>query len=199
MESTTEPREPAAEGHARLVSLGVALALFAWLVARFDFLIDDAFISFRYARNLVEGQGLVYNPGERIEGYSNFLWVLVEAALLAGGLPILMGTKVLGLCSGVAAVLLTYALGRRLFEDRPGVALLAAGLLLHSGWDGKAHFLDPMCGSGTLLIEAAMIACRIPPNINRKAFGFQKWLNYDKELFNTIYSASMKKVREFNL
>ena len=76
--------------------------------------------------------------------------------------------------------------------------VLAAGLLLHSGWEGKAHFLDPMCGSGTLLIEAAMIACRIPPNINRKAFAFQRWRNYDPDLFNTIYSASLKKVREFH-
>ena len=53
--------------------------------------------------------------------------------------------------------------------------VLAAGILLLSGWDGKAHFLDPMCGSGTILAEAAMIACNIPPNINRKEFAFEKW------------------------
>jgi len=48
--------------------------------------------------------------------------------------------------------------------------VLAAGLLLHSGWRGQTDFLDPMCGSGTMLIEAAMIACNIPANINRKEF-----------------------------
>ena len=74
--------------------------------------------------------------------------------------------------------------------------VLAAGLLLHSGWDGRHHFLDPMCGSGTLLIEAAMIACNIPANIHRKAFGFQGWKQYDPELFQTIYSASMKRVQD---
>ena len=45
--------------------------------------------------------------------------------------------------------------------------VLAAGILLHSGWSGQSDFLDPMCGSGTLLVEAAMIACNIPPNLNR--------------------------------
>ena len=74
--------------------------------------------------------------------------------------------------------------------------VLAAGLLLHSGWDGRHHFLDPMCGSGTLLIEAAMIACRIPANINRKSFGFQNWKHHDPDLFQTIYTASMKRVQD---
>ena len=57
------------------------LALLAWLAETAWFLTDDAFISFRYARNLLEGNGLVFNPGERVEGYSNFLWVLELAAL----------------------------------------------------------------------------------------------------------------------
>ena len=74
--------------------------------------------------------------------------------------------------------------------------VLAAGMLLHSGWDGKHHFLDPMCGSGTLLVEAAMIACQIPPNIHRKAFGFQRWKQYDPDLFELIYTASMKRAQD---
>lgn len=53
-------------------------AVHAW---RYDFLCDDAFISFRYARNLLEGKGIVYNIGERVEGYTNFLWVMQTAAL----------------------------------------------------------------------------------------------------------------------
>ena len=57
------------------------LALLAWLAETAWFLTDDAFISFRYARNLLEGNGLVFNVGERVEGYSNFLWVLELAAL----------------------------------------------------------------------------------------------------------------------
>ncbi|MCY3969078.1 MAG: hypothetical protein OXG74_04035 [Acidobacteria bacterium] len=57
------------------------LVVLAWLASAAWFLCDDAFISFRYARNLVEGHGLVFNPGERVEGYTNFLWVLELAAL----------------------------------------------------------------------------------------------------------------------
>ena len=57
------------------------LALLGWMAEISWFLTDDAFISFRYARNLLEGHGLVFNPGERVEGYSNFLWVLELAAL----------------------------------------------------------------------------------------------------------------------
>ena len=57
------------------------LALLGWMADAAWFLTDDAFISFRYARNLLEGHGLVFNPGERVEGYSNFLWVLELAAL----------------------------------------------------------------------------------------------------------------------
>ena len=57
------------------------LALLGWLAALSWFLTEDAFISFRYARNLLEGHGLVFNPGERVEGYSNFLWTLELAAI----------------------------------------------------------------------------------------------------------------------
>lgn len=59
------------------------LAVLAWLAMEAWFLTDDAFISFRYARNLIDGHGLVFNPGERVEGYTNFLWVLELAALWA--------------------------------------------------------------------------------------------------------------------
>ena len=76
--------------------------------------------------------------------------------------------------------------------------VLAAGMLLHSGWDGRTDFLDPLCGSGTLLIEAAMIACNIPANINREHFAFQSWKDYDEELFDKIRQASLNRSREFH-
>jgi len=76
--------------------------------------------------------------------------------------------------------------------------VLAAGMLLLSGWDGKSDFLDPMCGSGTILAEAAMIACNIPANINRKEFAFEKWNDWDNDLFDQIVDSCLKKVREFH-
>jgi len=65
---------------------------------------------------------------------------------------------------------------------------LAAGMLLLAGWNGQTNFVDPMCGSGTLLIEAALIALNIPPGIYRKEFAFEKWNDFDEELFDTIYN-----------
>ena len=76
--------------------------------------------------------------------------------------------------------------------------VLAAGLLLLSGWDGQCDFMDPMCGSGTMLTEAAMIACNIPANINRKGFAFEKWPDFDAELYDKIVDSSLKKTREFH-
>ena len=76
--------------------------------------------------------------------------------------------------------------------------VLAAGMIMLSGWDGQGDFLDPMCGSGTILIEAAMIACNIPANINRREFAFEKWEDWDNDLFDTIVESLMKKVREFH-
>ena len=75
--------------------------------------------------------------------------------------------------------------------------VLAAGILLHSGWEGKTYFYDPMCGSGTLAIEAAMIACNIPPSLNRTTFSFMNWKNFDAELFELIRNSCLSKVREF--
>ena len=65
---------------------------------------------------------------------------------------------------------------------------LAAGMLLLAGWDGQTNFIDPMCGSGTLLIEAALIALNIPPGIYRKEFAFEKWSDFDEDMFDTLYN-----------
>ena len=73
---------------------------------------------------------------------------------------------------------------------------LAAGMLLLAGWNGQGDFYDPMCGSGTLLIEAALIARNIAPGIYRKGFAFEKWANFDADLFEDVYSDDSRE-REF--
>ena len=70
-------------------------------------------------------------------------------------------------------------------------------MILKSGWRGESTFIDPMCGSGTLLIEAAMIATGTPPGIHRKDFGFEKWNDFDEELFSEIYNDDSSS-KEFN-
>lgn len=72
--------------------------------------------------------------------------------------------------------------------EAPLSEVLAAGMILKSGWRGESDFVDPMCGSGTLLIEAAMIAMNIPPGIYRKSFAFEKWKDFNQDLFDTIYN-----------
>jgi len=76
--------------------------------------------------------------------------------------------------------------------------VLAAGLVMLSGWDGQSDFIDPMCGSGTLLAEAAMIACNIPPNLMRKEFAFERWDDWDVDLFEKIEESLLKKTRDFH-
>lgn len=73
--------------------------------------------------------------------------------------------------------------------------VLAAGLVLLSGYKGEENFIDPMCGSGTILIEATMIANNIPANINRKHFGFENWKDYDEDLYFIIQDSLLKKIR----
>ena len=121
-----------------LVPPGALLALSMWRVRAYT--VDDAYISFRYARNLAHGHGLVYNAGERVEGYTNFLFTV----LLAGGIRVGLGpvvfSKVLGALSAFGALVCTYFLAGRLrpFRTLPCVAtwLLATTVV----FDGYAVF-----------------------------------------------------------
>jgi arabinofuranosyltransferase len=85
---SSRPFEDARSRRALNCAAFALLALYAWHASRYSFLCDDAYISFRYARNLVSGHGLVFNLGERVEGYTDFLWVLQLALLSVLGLPV---------------------------------------------------------------------------------------------------------------
>lgn len=74
---------------------------------------------------------------------------------------------------------------------------LAAGMILLTDWRGQKDFIDPMCGSGTLLIEAALIALNIPPGIFRGSFAFEKWKDFDDDLFQTLYQDDSNE-KDFN-
>lgn len=75
--------------------------------------------------------------------------------------------------------------------------VLAAGLILLTGWDGECDFIDPFCGSGTILIEAALIAQNVYPGVFRKEYAFEKWKDFDEELFDRIYNDDSQE-REFD-
>ena len=80
--------------------------------------------------------------------------------------------------------------------EAPLNEVLAAGMILMTGWTGETDFIDPMCGSGTLLIEAALIARNMAPGLFRKEFAFEKWPDFDADLFDEIYNDDSKE-REF--
>ncbi len=72
--------------------------------------------------------------------------------------------------------------------EAPINEVLAAGIILMSGWRGEVPFVDPMCGSGTFLIEAALIAANINPGVYRKSFAFEQWPDFDRDLFDRLYN-----------
>ncbi|MDE6683437.1 MAG: RNA methyltransferase, partial [Muribaculaceae bacterium] len=81
--------------------------------------------------------------------------------------------------------------------EAPINEVLAAGIIMKTGWRGDCNFVDPMCGSGTFLIEAALIAANINPGIYRENFAFEKWPDFDKDLFEELYNDDSAE-REFD-
>ncbi len=92
------------------------------------------------------------------------------------------------------------SLHRRGYRTEANVApmneVLAAGIILLSGWDGASPFADGMCGSGTFVIEAALIARKIPPGAFRKEFGFERWKDYDPALYREVFQEATAEEQE---
>lgn len=80
--------------------------------------------------------------------------------------------------------------------EAPLNEVLAAGMIMMTGWHGECDLIDPMCGSGTIPIEAALIARNIAPGVFRKEYAFEKWVDFDQELFDAIYNDDSQE-REF--
>jgi len=145
-------------GTRRLVSLFVlSAAISAFLVScglLFSLTVDDAYISFRYSDNLVSGHGLVWNAGETpVEGYTNFLWVIIGAGVLKIGLPIVASMKVVGVVVGLIAVLLMYIITRKI--SAPDTYAVMPALLLAVT---PAFALWSVAGLETALFVALLLA-----------------------------------------
>lgn len=120
------------QGPALLLGVGV-VAVFLGHAFYLGGVAEDAFISFRFARNLVEGHGLVWNVGEPpVEGYTNFLWVLLSALWIRLGIDPVRAAQLLGVAASLATLLGTWRCGR-LLRWSPGAALLAPAFLALSG------------------------------------------------------------------
>lgn len=121
-----------------------------------DLVLDDAYISFRYARNLVEGHGLVFNPGERVEGYTNFLWTVLLAGTMAAGADPVSAAEILAALAAAGTMLLLALVARRLL--RPPLAAPATFLppLLFAALGSQARHV--ISGMETLLFVFLVFA-----------------------------------------
>lgn len=115
-----------------VLTLGCLLGLYGYEFFRPTIQIDDAYISYRYAQNLVDGHGLVYNVGERVEGYTNLLWTLMVAGGIALGVSASLVGHWLGFASGVFLLLATYLYSRSLLPNEMKWLALAAPFLLYA-------------------------------------------------------------------
>jgi arabinofuranosyltransferase len=113
------------------VLAGLLLVTYVWHCWAVDYVVDDSFITFRYVHNFVNGHGIVYNPGERVEGYTNFLWLLVLSALawVVPGVDLPWVAQLLGVLCGGATILLVIACSWRLHQRHDAAGLIAAAFL----------------------------------------------------------------------
>jgi len=137
-----------------LVAIAAAYTLHAsWLAC----VADDAFITFRFARNLVRGHGLAWNEGGvPVEGYTNFLWMLLSAAWIALGRDPGLGSQIVGTLAGIGVILYVYRFARRLFGQSALGALIPVSLLAasgpHAAWgtSGLETSLFALCAVGSV-------------------------------------------------
>lgn len=153
MTASPSSRELTTEAPARLswisgLGLGAALLLLTarvWYLTGRDLILDDAYITFRYAKNLAAGLGFNFNPGEVVEGYTNFLWIVLLGAAKWLGVDPGVASIALNYLAAAGTVLLLFALGRRLFGGSPGGAggewasLIAP--LLFAGMGSQARYV----------------------------------------------------------
>lgn len=107
----------------------IVIILFLALTFKINFLSDDAFISFRYAENFAGGKGLVYNTGEKIEGYTNFLWVIIMSAVSKAGIDLLTAARAISILSAVLIIVLTHYISSSVFGLKGPVSFLSAYLV----------------------------------------------------------------------
>ncbi len=147
-----------------MMLLGISIVVYLVLVTHFDFTQDDAYISFRYAANYLNGDGLVFNAGERVEGYTNFLWTVF---MIIGGLLSIDPTPfaaILGMIFGSLNILITYFLSLELFRDISGqrkyflsglITLVLSSAYSHAYW--AAAGLET--AAFVFLVLASLLAC----------------------------------------
>jgi arabinofuranosyltransferase len=119
------------------IILLLIIVLFVVHALSMNFTQDDAFISYRYVKNFINGHGLVFNPGERVEGYTNFLWIIFLSIFVKFGLDIIVVSKILGVASGCITLFLIYKISAMLLQKKKRERNPAKGMnrMVHTkGW-----------------------------------------------------------------
>jgi arabinofuranosyltransferase len=131
--------------------------------------VDDAFISFRYAVNLAHGFGLVYNPGERVEGYSNFLWTVLMAAGARVGMDLSLLAMVISLLSALVTLALLWDWSRRLYARREEAVFMALPALVFAATGSQARYV--VSGMETLFFGCLLMAALYALIVKRRPLG----------------------------
>jgi hypothetical protein len=100
------------------IILFLIIAIFVVHAISLNFTQDDAFISYRYVKNFINGHGLVFNPGERVEGYTNFLWIIILSIFARLGLDMIIVSKILGVAAGAGTLFLIYQISLNIFRNK---------------------------------------------------------------------------------
>jgi hypothetical protein len=116
--------------HIEKIILVLIIAIFVVHALSLNFTQDDAFISYRYVKNFINGHGLVFNPGERVEGYTNFLWIIILSIFARLGLDMIIVSKILGVSAGAATLFLSYQISLNFFRKKDWFFPLFVPLLL---------------------------------------------------------------------
>ena len=142
------------------LGLAASTLLFLTLELRYwSWTSDDAYITFRYAENLAKGLGAVFNAGERVEGYSNFLWMIVLAAAFKAGLNTVLSAKVIGILFSIATLGLTAGLTTHLTGGRLTIASVAAPLLVATSFS--------FVGWSAAGLETSLFVCLVTATVWR--------------------------------
>jgi tetratricopeptide (TPR) repeat protein len=144
-------------------ALAVIVAAFVFQAVSLDFTQDDAFISFRYVKNLIQGRGLVFNPGERVEGYTNFLWIMLLAIFAGFGRDPVIISKILGVAAGGLSIVVLYRMS--VYYMTRGMTAIAPKAR------GEAHRI----GSGGMTQGAIRLAALGPPLLLASNGAFAYW------------------------
>jgi len=113
----------------RLILLGIIM-IFVIHAVNIDFIQDDSFISYRYAKNFINGHGLVFNPGEKVEGYTNFLWIMLLSLFGRVGLDMVIVSRVLGVLFGALSLVMVYTISSLFLSKKNWIFVFSATFLL---------------------------------------------------------------------